>query len=167
MKYIFHIIALLLFSVIQPTWLDYISFLGIKPNLYLVYVIIVSCYCSKTEGAVLGFAAGMALDLLIGKIIGINAVMMMALGFLIAKFCDSVIRKNTLLITILIVAVIVPVYGLLYYIIAFLGDLNFKSAFVKILLPEGLCSLIAAVPLYFVIKKPAKTFWDDKGEGIG
>lgn len=167
MKYVFHLIFLLLFAVIQPTWLEYTEVFGAKANLFLVYTVVVSCYCGKKEGAVTGFVFGLILDLFIGRIIGLNTVLMMILAFLTANFCEKVIRKNTLLITILIVAITIPVYELLYYTIAFLGDLEFKTAFLRTLLPECLCCIIATIPLYWIVKKAAKTLWDDKGEGIG
>ena len=167
MKYVFHIIFLFVFSVIQPTWIEYISFFGVKPNLFLIYVTIASCYSSKKEGAILGFISGLILDLFIGRIIGLSAVLMMVLGFLVSNFFDAVLRKNNVLVTMLIVSVSAFLYELLYYIIAFMGDLDFSVVFIKTLLPECVCSAVIAVLIYFLVKKFSKNFWTDKGEEVG
>ncbi|MBQ9737447.1 MAG: rod shape-determining protein MreD [Clostridia bacterium] len=167
MKYVFHMCFLLLFSVIQPTLLEYAEIFGAKINLFLTYIVVVSCCCKKKEGAIVGFSFGLILDVLVGRIIGINAVMMMAAAFLVANFCEKAIRKNTLWITLLIVGVSTLMYELLYYIVAFLGNLEFAAVFLRILLPEILGGMIAALPLYFIVGRAARFLWNDKGESIG
>lgn len=167
MKYIFHTIWLILFSVIQPTLLEYTEIWGIKPNLFLIYVILISFYSSRKECMTVGFIFGCIIDLLVGRIIGLSAVLMMLLAYFIAVFCEKIIIKNTLLISLTTVAVSVFVYELMYYIVAFLGALDFSTLFINVLLPECLCSIIASIPFYFIIKKASKAFWTDKGEGIG
>lgn len=167
MKYAFHIFFLLIFCIIQPTWLEYIEIFGAKANLFLTYLIIISCFCSKKEGAVVGFIFGLFLDLLIGKIIGANAVLLMVLGFFVAEFCHRFIRKNNLLICIMITTVASLLYELLYYIVAFLGNLTFGTVLLRIILPEVLSNIVATVPIYLIAKKVSKFFWDGKGENVG
>ena len=94
MKYIFHTICLLLFSVLQPI-LHRFCF-GIGPNLFLLYTLLVSCYCKKNEGLILGASAGLLLDLLIGRWIGLNLILMLGTAFLINAFFAGVIRNNTI-----------------------------------------------------------------------
>ncbi len=167
MKYIFYTVSLLLFTVLQSTLFQKITFFGAIPNLFLIYVVCISCYSTKKEGCILGFLAGIILDLIIGKAIGVNAVLMMILAFSVTSFFENVIRNNTFLITLLLVFVSTFFYEMLYYIVTFLGDLHLGTVLVKILLPESIYSLIVAVPFYFIIKKFAKNFLIDKGEGIG
>lgn len=167
MKYIFHTICLLLFAVLQSTWLGNPTYLWATPNLFLLYLVIICCYCKTKEGVTLGFISGLILDAIIGNIIGLNAVLMMVMAFFITNFFNSLIRNNTLFITLAIVVVSTLVYEIIYYIVAFLGDLHLKDVIVNVLIPECLVSSIATVPVYLIIKKFAKALWDDKGEGIG
>ncbi len=157
MKYVFHCIFLVIFSVIQPTWLEYIAIFGVKPNLFLVYTVIISCYCSKKEGAITGFFFGLVLDLFTGNAIGLNGCLMLLVAFFTASFCEKFIRKSTLLSTMVIVFVTTLCYELLYYIVAFLGDLNLGSVFLKVLIPECLYCIIAAIPLYYIVPKTEKS----------
>ncbi len=157
MKYIFHGIFLVIFSIIQPTWLEYIAMFGIKPNLFLIYTIIISCHYSKKEGAIVGFFFGLIMDLLSGSIIGLNGCLMLILAFFTAHFCEKFIRKNTLPEIMIIVFVATLCYELLYYTIAFLGNLDFGNAFLKVLIPECLYNLIAAIPIYYIIPKSEKS----------
>ncbi len=153
MKYFLHGVFLLVFAIIQPTWVEYIEILGVTPNLFLVYMIIVSCNNPKKEGAFIGFFFGLMLDLLTGNAIGLNAVLMLILSFGVSDFCEKYIRKNTLFTTMLIVLVSTFLYEFLYYIIAFLGDLDLGSAILKVIIPEGIYCTLVSVPLYFVSPK--------------
>ncbi len=157
MKYVFHGIFLVVFAIIQPTWLEYIAILGVKPNLFLIYTVIISCYCSKKEGAIIGFFFGLFLDLLSGGAIGLNACLMLLTAFFTSSFCENFIRKNTLPGTMVIIFVTTFCYELLYYVIAFLGDLDLGNAFLKVLVPESLYSVVASIPLYYIIPKTEKS----------
>lgn len=167
MKISVHSIFLLFFLIVQATWFEAIALFGIKPNLFIVYIVTLSCFCSKKEGAVTGFFFGLMLDFMIGKVIGLNAVLMLLMGLFIAYFCERVIRKNTVFIVMLIVLLASFFYELLYYIVSFVGDLNFKAVFLKTLVPECIFNSIISIPIYGIIKKLSGRLWKDKGEVIG
>ena len=165
MKYIFHTVCLLIFSVLQSIIPKFCF--GIGPNLFLLYTMLTCCYCKKNEGLILGALSGLILDLIVGRWIGLNLILMFGMSFLVNGFFSSVIRNNTLLITLLLSVVVTFLYETVYYLVAFFGDLHFGSVFVRILLPECLSAVVAVFPMYFIVKKLAQSLWDDKGEGIG
>ncbi len=157
MRYVLHTVFLLIFSLIQPTWLEYVKILGVKPNLFLIYVIIFSCHSSKKEGMTVGFIFGLILDLFIGKALGLNAVLMLILSFIVADFCEKYIRKNTVFTTMVIIFTVTFLYELMYYIIAFLGDLNLLKAILRVAIPESVYCAVASIPLYYIIPKQDKS----------
>ncbi len=167
MKYVFHMIFLLLFSAIQTTWIEGAEIFGAKVNLLLTYIIVMSCFCEKKEGLTVSLIFGLVLDLIVGRIIGINAVLMMILSYFIMTFCEKVIRKNTFGIIFLITLISTFLYELFYYIIAFLGNLEFGAVFLKVLLPETLAGVIAAIPIYLILKWASRFLWQNKGDSIG
>ena len=157
MKYVLHAVFLVLFSIIQPTWMECIEVLGIKPNLFLIYTIIISCLCDKKEGAIVSFIFGFILDFLIGTHLGLNAVLMLILSFVVCDFCKRYIRDNTLFTTMIIVLIATFLYEFVYYIVAFLGELHLLDAILKVLIPESIyCSLIS-IPIYYIVPKREKT----------
>ncbi len=157
MKYVLHAVFLLIFSIIQPTLLEYIEILGVKPNLFLIYTIIISSICDKKEGAIVGFFFGLILDLIIGVHLGLNAVLMLILSIVVSDFCTRYIRNNTIFTTMVLVLAATILCEFMYYVIAFLGNLHLGSAILKVLIPESIyCSLIS-IPLYFIIPKREKT----------
>lgn len=161
MKYAVHCIFLTAFLVLQATWLDSISVFGVIPNLFIVYIAIISCFCSKKEGAITGFFFGIMLDFQIGKVLGLNAVLMMLLGYVTALFCEKVIRKNTALIVMIIVFITSVFYELIYYVVSFMGNLEFSAVFFRTLIPECIYNGFVAAPFYFIIKKLSVKLWDE------
>ena len=167
MKYLFHGAFLFLFSAIQPTLLGKFEMLGAKPNLFLIYIVVVSFFCNRKEGMTMGFVFGFVFDLLIGRILGLNAVLMLLLSYSISCFCEKLISKNNFLIVAGFVIIATFFYELVYYIIAYLGDLELKTAFVRILLPEIFSNVVFSAVIYFIVKKASKKLWNIMGEGIG
>ena len=115
----------------------------------------------------MGAFSGLIFDLIVGRCIGLNLILMLGMAFLANGFFSNVIRNNTLLITLLMSFVVTFLYETVYYLVAFFEDLHFGSVFVRILLPKCLSAVVAAFPMYFIMKKFARGLWDDKGEGIG
>ncbi len=169
MKTTIHGVFLLIFSILQATWLDCIEIFGIKPNLFLVYIIVICCFCGRAEGAAVGFAFGFALDMLIGRTWGANALLGMLLGFCIANFCERVLSDSNFFITLALVLVGSLLYETFYYSVAFLRTENsgFFSLLIKIIIPECGYNLVTSVPVYFIIKRFAKLLYTDKGDAIG
>ena len=169
MKTTIHGGFLLIFSILQATWLDCIEIFGIKPNLFLVYIIVICCFCGKIEGGAVGFAAGLLLDMLIGRIWGLNAVLGLILGFCMSHFYARVISNNNLLVTLALVLVGTLLYESLYCFIAFLRveNVSFFPSMAKIVLPECGYNMVASVPIYLIVKRFAKFLYTDKGDIIG
>ena len=169
MKTTMHGGFLLIFSILQATWLDCIEICGIKPNLFLIYIIVICCFCSRIEGGAVGFAAGFALDMIMGGIWGLNAVLGLLLGFCISHFYAKIISNSNLLVTLALVFVGTLLYEAFFCFIAFLRSENVSlfQSIVKIVLPECGYNMVASVPLYFIIKRFAKFLYTDKGDVIG
>lgn len=169
MKVTIHGVFLLIFSILQATWLDCIEIFGIKPNLFLVYIIVICCFCGRVEGAAVGFAFGFVLDMLIGRTWGANALLGMLLGFFIANFCERVLSDSNFFITLALVLVGSLLYETFYYSVAFLRTENssFLPQLIKIIIPECGYNLVASVPIYFIIKRFANLLYTDKGDLIG
>lgn len=169
MKFTIHGVFLLIFSIVQSTWLNGIEILNVKPNLFLVYLIIICCICEKKEGATVGFVFGLVLDVLIGNFLGFNAILGLLSGFFLAYFCERVLRKNNIIVTITMVFFASIVYETIYGLISsvFYGNMHLGLLIVRNILPESLYNILAAVVLYFPVMKFAKYLYVDKGETVG
>jgi rod shape-determining protein MreD len=71
----------LLFLYAQTTWLQAIAMLGVVPDLALITLVYVSFRNVGMEGMALGFASGIAQDVLSAAPLGLNALVRTLVGF--------------------------------------------------------------------------------------
>lgn len=169
MRYMFHVIFMLLIACLQGTVCKTLSIAGVSVNLFIVYISVICFLAYKTEGIVTAGAYGLMLDILTSRFIGIYMVLFVIAAFLIYNLASRVFKEPKFYISALIVFVASVFINMFYYLISFLvlKDVNFGFAFLRIILPETLMDTIISVPFYFLLKHITKRFYTDKGEFIG
>ncbi|MBO8168776.1 MAG: rod shape-determining protein MreD [Thermoanaerobacteraceae bacterium] len=102
--------ALLLVSlVMESTVLESLKIFGVKPDLVLVWVVLLALVWGPRRGAVVGFLFGFVEDLFFAKYIGVNALVKMAVGFIIGLGEGRLVKEN------IIVPVIAVITGSLVF----------------------------------------------------
>ena len=124
------------------------------PNIFVIYVLFVGLFASRTLGTIYGVAVGLTLDLLLGQQIGINAVTLGLVGFLAGVFDKNFSKDSRMTIMIMVFGstfLIEVLNYLLNYI--FLG-INVEIVnFLIILSIEVIYNLILTIILYPLIQK--------------
>ena len=124
------------------------------PNIFVIYVLFVGLFASRTLGTIYGVAVGLTLDLLLGQQIGINAVTLGLVGFLAGVFDKNFSKDSRMTIMIMVFGstfLIEVLNYLLNYI--FLG-INVEIVnFLIILSIEIIYNLILTIILYSLIQK--------------
>ncbi len=127
---------------------------GIKPNLFVIYVLFIGLFANQFIGISFGVVIGLILDFLYGKTIGISAVMFCIIGYLGSYFDKNFSKENKLTI-IFMVAGATFIYELGTY---FLNSVILKFDreflyFTKIVLIEMLYNVLLSIILYPLIQK--------------
>ncbi|MEG2670006.1 MAG: rod shape-determining protein MreD, partial [Oscillospiraceae bacterium] len=91
-------IGLLILSVFQPTLIKSLAIYGITPNLFLIVAVIFGFLRGKNEGAIGGFVLGLVFDLLVGRFIGLNAILYMYIGFCTGLLGEYYFRQSGVLV---------------------------------------------------------------------
>lgn len=94
MRYLVLGAVIILALALQSTVFPHLSVAGVKPDLVLIVVIFFSLLNGSRAGGILGFCAGLFEDLLIGRVIGINALAKMGTGLLVGLIEKKVYREN-------------------------------------------------------------------------
>ena len=71
---------------------------GVRPNLFVIYVLFIGLFANQIVGISLGVIFGIILDLLYGKTIGVSAVMLCVIGYLGSYFDKNFSKENKLTI---------------------------------------------------------------------
>ena len=156
MKKIKFYLLLVILLILQSTVLHKISVFGVFPNIVFVYAILYSSVNNGLDAACFSFVTGLLLDLLTGKTIGLNAILVMYIGYLVSLAGKKFFYENPLYCMLLVFVttfVYQSIYCILNYVIWQIGD--YSSAFLPILI-EAVYNSLAGLLLYFTsIRKSA------------
>lgn len=67
---------------LQSNFFSWFNIAGVKPNLFIILSLFVGIFIGKIYGASVGITCGLLLDLFIGKVLGINAIVLGIAGFM-------------------------------------------------------------------------------------
>lgn len=105
MKVTLHTIYLILAMVLSPTLFAALPIFGVKPNLFLIYLVLAGFYVSKKEGIWLGLIFGFAFDIIVGRKIGLNGVLYMYACYFVVLLRENMIRRTNAIVVVLCVAI--------------------------------------------------------------
>ena len=142
MKIFLLILGLLFAVILQITFLPFISFIGVGPNLVLVVILILVITQKFEKVWWLILLTGLFLDFLVGLPLGLVSLSLISTAYLIDRFNQSVFSKVSFWVLIILVASGSLIYNLLL--------LNFS---LRYLLIEIVYNLIIALIFYVGFKK--------------
>ena len=146
--------AFLIIYVLQANFFSWFTIASVKPNLFIIFILLVGLFAGRKVGVVFGIVIGLCLDLLIGRTIGISAILLGAVGFL-GEYFDTNFSKESRFTIMLMVMGTTFLYELAVYIYnIFRLEILFEPySFLKIALIEVLYNAIIVIIVYPIIQK--------------
>lgn len=148
------ILTFLLIYFLQANFFTWFNIAGIKPNLFIVFILFIGLFIGNKLGFVFGLILGIYLDLLIGKSIGISGIMLAIVG-LIGEYLDNNFSKDSRVTLILMVMGSTAVYELGAYIFQILRwNMAIEILpFIKTVLIEVIFNSVLVIILYPLMQK--------------
>lgn len=148
------IIAFFIIYFLQANFFSWFTIAGVKPNLFVVFILFIGLFAGKKIGAILGLILGIYLDLLVGRTIGITGIMLSLIG-LLGEYLDKNFSKESRLTIMLMVIGTTAIYEIGEYAfhIIRLGVSFELISFLKILLIEMLYNLLIVIIIYPIIQR--------------
>lgn len=103
------ILSFLIVYLLQSNFFSWFNISGVKPNLFVVLVLVTGLFIGKRAGILFGILFGISLDFFISKSIGISAVMLGIVGF-IGGYLDKSFSKDSRITMITIIAITTFLY---------------------------------------------------------
>ncbi len=149
MKYLYYALWLILLTLLQPTLICNLELFGIAPNLFLCFVVIAGFYRGVYEGGICGMVFGLVYDILLGEMIGINAMLYLYLGVGAGILGIGYFGGEKRLAITVSAGVGTLGAALVYYLVRKIaaGDISFVTAFFRI----GLLEAIYQMPVAFLL----------------
>lgn len=149
MKNLVFLLALFVIVVIQETILDYLRVFGVKPDLLLGFVVIVSVYSNWRWALFFSILAGLFKDLFGSSSFGINIFLLPLWGCLISKLSRKISIDDTIgiSVTAFLTVLINDIASRMLYL--YLGKYVSLGIFLRIML---IGSLYTALALPFFVQ---------------
>lgn len=159
------IVIILLAFLLQTTALHAIELAGVVPNILLILTVCYAYMRGRTSGLLIGFLCGILLDMQFGNVIGLYAFIFMTIGFL-CGYCQKIYFTDNYILPCALVGISDLIYGVYYFVTEFLvrGRLYFGFAFVSVILPEIIYTLIVSVFLFRLLNLLEKVVSEKREE---
>lgn len=150
---------------LQVNFFSWFNINGVKPNLFVVLVLLIGLYTNSKIGQVLGFIIGLLTDFLFSNSIGVSAVLFMFIGY-VSEPLQNRFPKNSKITLMIMSTIITVVYELIkacYRYMFFSSQIGFVE-FTYTLLIELIFNVLLIIILYPAINK-FSLFVDDTFNG--
>ncbi len=147
------IIVFLISYFLQSNFFSWFNIAGIKPNLFIILVLLIGLFAGRTTGSILGMIFGLLLDIFIGKKIGISGILLAIIGFS-GGYLDKNFSKDSKMTIILMCIGATVIYELAAYLIQIV-IFNIEPEFLalaKIIIIEAIFNSILIIILYPITK---------------
>ncbi|HZJ76667.1 MAG TPA: rod shape-determining protein MreD [Oscillospiraceae bacterium] len=144
--------------ILQSTLFQWIKIYGVVPNTSLILVISFAIYSGKNEGAVIGFFIGILQDIIFGRTIGLSALILMIVGYLVGLM-DQKIFKDSLFIPFILTALTTVFYEMTNFLLIFLlgHKIELLNIIKKMLITEVIYNSVVSIIVYYYISKLFKS----------
>ncbi|MCI8759878.1 MAG: rod shape-determining protein MreD [Clostridia bacterium] len=148
------IILAIFIYILQANFFSWFNIAGIKPNVFVIFILFIGLFSTRTMGTIYGLIVGLLLDFIIGTKIGIYSVGLGLIGFLSALF-DKNFSKDSRMTLMVMVVVATAVFEILSYLLNYIFvSIQIEILnFVKILIVEMIFNLILTIIFYPLIQK--------------
>lgn len=156
MKKIGIVIALILIFIIiyllQANFFVWFNLGGVKPNLFVMLVLVIGLFAGKGIGITFGIFFGISLDFFIGKSIGISGIMLGSIGF-VGGYLDKSFSKDSRITMITMISISTLIYESgLYLFNYFINSAHISMIyFIRILIIELIFNSILTIIIYPLI----------------
>ena len=131
------IVTTIIIYYLQSNFFSWFNIAGVMPNLFVILVLFIGLFASRTMGTAYGVAIGVVLDFLLGNKIGIYAGTLGVIGFLAAVFDKNFSKDNKFTILIMVIGMTIICEIANYFLNIIILEIPVEiEAFSKILLIE-------------------------------
>lgn len=163
---VFLILTFFIIYFLQSNFFIWFNIAGIMPNIYVILVLFIGLFVKRKAGLICGLVFGLYLDIVLGKTVGISALVLGVVG-MFGEILSKNFSKDSRFIVCLMVLGTTALYELAVYLLTMLrtgSDIEIL-AFLKILLVELIFNELITIIIYPIIKKAGyylENLFDDK-----
>ena len=139
---------------LQSNFFSWFTINGIRPNLFVIYILFIGLFGNKNMSIIYGSICGIILDLLFKQKIGANLVGLVMIGFIGTMFNKNFSKDSKITIIFMIFCATIIFETISYFLNYVMYSINVEIAsFIKILIIETIYNVILSIILYPISQK--------------
>lgn len=142
--------VLLISAFLQLTVLDYISVLGVKPDIMLVSIVFFGLFFGSSAGLEAGLVSGIIQDIFVLDFFGINMIVLGVTGFVAGAINEKVFKESPLTRTILVLFFVLFSMSMHFIAASFLSryiNLAFSEYFANSIVSASIYTGLISIPI--------------------
>ena len=144
--------------ILESTLFQYIRIYGIKPDFSIMIIVSYAIMRGSSYGTFIGLGIGLMIDIMYGRVIGINALSYMVTGYIIGQAHENVFKDSLIPPFIFNLAAIVIFQHSFIFLSYFSNDfpktgISYVYMLLKVILPQAFYNAIAGSMVYRLIYK--------------
>lgn len=168
MKNIITSILVLLNVILEATLFQFLRIADVKPDFIIIMIIAYAILEGGAYSAVIGLASGLLIDILFGRVLGVNAFSYMITGYIFGQAHDNVF-KDSIVPPALFNFAAVLIYQHLYFFLMYMtGNLlhdgfSYTKVLLGMIMPQSLYNAILGAIIYrYYLRLNEKDFMQKK-----
>lgn len=139
---------------LQSNFFNWFTISGVKPNLFVIYVLFIGLFGRKSMGILYGSIVGIFLDLVFKEKIGSNLLGLVFIGIIVAFFDKNFSKDSriTIMFMVLGTTIIFEIFSYFTNYILYAVNLEMLN-FIKILMIEVFYNIIITIILYPLMQR--------------
>lgn len=148
-----YVIFILLYFI-QADFFNWFTIAGIGPNIFIIYILFLGLFTDNKFSIIMALLTGITLDLVVGKTLGVTAIMFCLVAIIANYFDKNFSKDNKVTILIMVVGMTVVCEIANYFLNILVLEITVEiEAFSKILLVETLYNAILILIFYNMFLK--------------
>lgn len=138
--------------ILQSSYFDYFSLLGVKPDIVLVCIVFYAVFNGPVKGGIIGAAIGLMEDLFIGNFIGPMLILRLLLGAGVGFFSRNFYKESIIIPMIVLFIATFMSNTFLWIFNSLMKNYISWTYLVKVSILQGTYNMIF-MPIFYLIKR--------------
>ena len=152
-NFILILIAFIIYFL-QSNFFSWFTIAGIKPNLFVIYILFIGLFGNRSMGILYGAGVGIILDLIFEEKIGMNLIGLVLIGVIATLFDKNFSKDSRMTIMFMVFGTTIVFEVITYLINYILYSTNIEILnYIRILIIEVIYNIIITIIIYPLIQK--------------
>lgn len=147
-------IVFIILYFIQTDFFSWFTIAGISPNIFIIFILFLGLFTNGAFSTIMAIITGITLDLVIGKALGVTAIMFCLVAIIAGYFDKNFSKESKMTIMVMVIGMTIICETANYLLNVLILEMPLElNAFAKILFVEVIYNAILILIFYSLILK--------------